>query len=81
MIDKVIVTLTYGNREFDMEFPAKVPVEQIKPLLIRALQYKGVLLSEPFHLVCNGSALKNSDTFLERGVWDGCYLGLVSGGQ
>lgn len=81
MVDKVVVTLTYGNREFDMEFPAKAPVEQIKPLLIQALQYKGVLLAEPFHLVCNGYVLKNSDTFLESGVWDGCYLELIYGGQ
>lgn len=81
MIDNVVVTLTYGNREFDMEFPAKTSVEKLKPLIIQALQYKGVLLAEPFHLVCNGYVLKPSDTFLECGVWDGCYLELIYGGQ
>lgn len=79
MVDKVIVTLTCGNREFDMEFPADVAVGQIKPLLIQALHYKGIFATEPFRLVCNGYTLKSSDTLLKSGVWDGCYVDLICG--
>lgn len=79
MVDKVIVTLTCKNHAFDIEFPADIAVEQIRPLLIQALQYKGIFVTEPFNLVCNGHTLKNSDTFLKSGVWDGSYIDLVCG--
>ena len=79
MVDKVIVTVVYGTCKFEMEFPAQVPVDKIKPLLIRAFQAKGILIAEPFHFICNEYVLRNSDTFLESGVWDGCYLKVIYG--
>ncbi len=81
MVDNVVVTLRYGKHEFDMEFPAEIPIGQIRPLLIRALQQKGVLIAEPFNLFCSDHILNDSETFLGSGVWDGSYLELICGGK
>lgn len=76
MIDKVIVTVAYRNRQFDMEFPANVPLRKIKPALSLALQTKGFVMDRTFDLIWNGQLLKSTDTLLQSGVWDGCCLEL-----
>ena len=77
MVDKVIVTLICGGREFDMEIPANAKVEQIKPAISEALSRKGIRLEEPFNLISNGYTLKDPDTLYEAGVWDGSYVKAV----
>lgn len=80
MVDHIIVTVMYKSRQFDMEIPANTLIEKIMPNLIAALQSKGVPLYGSFVLTCNGQTLKPTDTLLQSGVWDGCYLELQDRG-
>lgn len=81
MIDNVIVTVIYRDQRFDMELPANVPAERLRPALAAALQTKGFFPTDPLELVCNGQTLKDADTFLRSGVWDGCCLELRDRGR
>lgn len=81
MIKNVILTLIYGKYEFDMEFPAEATLGQIRPLLVQALQKKGIVITEPFKLSNNHHFLDDSETFLKSGLWDGSYLELTCGGN
>lgn len=76
MVDHVIVTVIYKSHKFDMEIPANTSIEKIMPNLTAALQLKGVSLCGSLILTCNGQTLKPTDTLLQSGVWDGCYLEL-----
>lgn len=77
MVDKVIVTLVCQDMEFDMEFPAKVQLGHLKPIIALALESRGLYLSDSFQLRSRGGQLKETDTLLEAGVWDGSYLEVV----
>ena len=74
MIDNVLVTLINNGREFDIELPANVKVELLKPVLVEALSRKGSRPGSNFNLSSNGNILKDSDTLFSAGVWDGSYL-------
>lgn len=80
MVDHVIVTVIYKTRKFDIEIPANTLIEKIIPSLISALQSKGISVNKPLDLVCNGRTLKPTDTLLQSGVWDGCYLEIQNRG-
>lgn len=77
MVDKVIVTLVCQGMEFDMEFPAKVTLGQLKPVIALALESRGLHLPDAFRLRSGEEQLKETDTLLEAGVWDGSYLEAV----
>lgn len=77
MIDKVIVTMIYSAREFDMELPANTKIEQIKPAIVAALRRKGIHLPETFQLAGSRRPLEESATLLESGIWDGSYLEII----
>ena len=74
MVSKVIVTVLYERNEFDMEFPANVNIKRLRPLIIKAFLYKGWYLKEEFKVLNNSSVLKDSDTLLDAGIWDGSYI-------
>jgi uncharacterized ubiquitin-like protein YukD len=74
MVDNVIVTVVCNSREYDMELPANIKVEQLKPVVFEALKRKGLTLSGDIVLKNNGSLLKDSDTLFNAGVWDGSYI-------
>lgn len=77
MVGKVIVTLVCQDMEFDMEFPAKVQMGHLKPVIALALESRGLHLSNAFQIRSRGEQLKETDTLLEAGVWDGSYLEVV----
>ncbi|EOS35202.1 hypothetical protein C808_04981 [Lachnospiraceae bacterium M18-1] len=77
MTDKVIVTMIYSDREFDMELPANTKIEQIKPAIAAALRCKGIHLPETFQLAGSRRLLEESATLLENGIWDGSYLKII----
>lgn len=77
MVDKVIVTLVCQGMEFDMEFPAKAELGQLKPVIALALESRRLYLPEAFRIRSRGEQLKETDTLLEAGVWDGSYLEAV----
>ena len=81
MVENVIVTLVCGEREFDMELPAKTEVCRLKTLLCEAMRKKGLYLTEKFELESSGCLLKETDTLYETGVWDGSFLKIVQKGQ
>ena len=80
MVDHVIVTVMYKSREFDMEIPANITIEKIMPNLVAAFQAKGTSTYGSLFMTCNGQTLKPTDTLLQSGVWDGCYLELQDRG-
>ena len=57
-----------------MELPGKIRVEQLKPVIAKALSGKGQRLNNMFRLSCNGNILRDSDTLFDAGAWDGSYL-------
>lgn len=77
MVKKVIVTLVCQDREYDVEFPADVQLEQMRKSVALALECKGLHLPEGFRFWSNGKQLDETDTLLEAGVWDGSYLEVV----
>lgn len=77
MVERVIVTLVCDGCEFDMEIPADIRMELVKPMIARAITGKGVSVSKTFALVCNGYSLSDMDTLFEAGVWDGSYLKVI----
>lgn len=77
MVDNLIVTLLCQDMEFDMEFPAKVQLGQLKPVIALALESKGLHLPDDFRIRSGGELLRETDTLLEAGVWDGSYLEAV----
>lgn len=80
MVDHVIVTVMYKACKFDMEIPANTPIEKIMPNLFSALQSKGISIKKSLDLAYSGRTLKPTDTLLQSGVWDGCYLELQDRG-
>lgn len=74
MVETVIVTVICDSREFDMELPANVKLAQLKPVLSEGLKRKGVMLSDDFQFIVNETNLRESDTLLKAGVWDGSYI-------
>lgn len=80
MEDKVIITLCCLNQEFDMEMPGNTKIERIKPVIAQAFGRKGIEPAGRFSLVSRGYPLKETDTLLGAGVWDGSYLEIVSEG-
>lgn len=80
MVNHVIVTVMYKASKFDMEIPANIAVEKIMPNLVAAFQAKGTSTYSSLVMTCNGQTLKPTDTLLQSGVWDGCYLELQDRG-
>ncbi len=76
MIKNVLVTLRCLEREFDMELSADIEVRQLKQAVSEAMRYKGICLDDDFIFESNGHPLKETDTLLEAGVWDGSYLNI-----
>lgn len=81
MVENVIITLVCGEREFDMELPAKIEMSRLKALLSEAMRRKGLYLTEKFDLDGGSGLLKETDTLYEAGVWDGSFLKIVRKGQ
>lgn len=77
MIENVIVTLRCLEREFDVELPAGVKIGKLKPAIFEAMRRRGICLENGFLLESNGYSLKETDTLLEAGVWDGSYLNIL----
>ena len=74
MIDNVLITLVCRDQEFDMELPAAVKAAQLKPVLLEALDKRGIRLGSDAALICNGTMLTDTDTLYSAGVWDGSRL-------
>lgn len=77
MIENVLVTLRCLEREFDMELPADMETWKLKQAVSEAMRYKGICLDDGFMFESNGHPLKETDTLLEAGVWDGSYLNIL----
>ena len=77
MIENVLVTLRCQGREFDMELSANIEAGQLKPAVSEAMRRKGICLDRGFIFESNGHPLKETDTLLEAGVWDGSYLSIL----
>ena len=70
----VIVTMEYRGSAYDVEIPANVTMNKIKPLLKKAFYEKGISLDSYFTLSCNGCVIDDKDMLMDKGIWDGSIL-------
>ena len=84
MIDSVIVTVKIDNtnKEFDLELPAKMPINELSEKLIVTLDniqddllygVKEIKLKYDIEK----RFLEDDETLEDAGIWDGSYLTLI----
>ena len=70
----VIITVSVGNNEYDIEIPAEVPICDIKQVFISAMKMKGLQVNQLFSFIYNGIVLPDDESFGSLGIWDGSYI-------
>ena len=85
MVDRVTVTIRVEQLglKADMELPCRIPLSQLNPSLLEALnRYTDGRMSrwKGLRLLSGGRALHENGTLADFDVWDGAYVDVVSEG-
>ena len=72
----VIVTLTIGDEQLDVELPAFLPVAEVNARVLEMLRalYPQVYGSTVIRLYDQGAPIAESRTLASCGIWDGASL-------
>jgi uncharacterized ubiquitin-like protein YukD len=76
VVDDVIVTLVAEGKVLDMELPAHVRIEKLKPHIAEALTRKGIFISKSYCITCNSRVLTETDSLYNQEIWDGSILSI-----
>ena len=80
--EDVIVTVTLGREQFDMELPSVLPIRDVKEKMceiLRAIRPNRQIDAEDTVLFSDGRKLLNDKCLASCGIWDGSVIACVNG--